>query len=30
MLTEIRRAERPITCENCGRLIIWFGEEGSG
>jgi predicted nucleic acid-binding Zn-ribbon protein len=30
MLTEIRRAERTITCENCGRLIIWFGEEGSG
>jgi len=29
MLTEIRRAERPITCENCGRLIIWFGEEGA-
>jgi predicted nucleic acid-binding Zn-ribbon protein len=27
MLTEIRRAEKPITCENCGRLIIWFGEE---
>lgn len=25
-LTEIRRAERPITCENCGRIIIWFGE----
>lgn len=25
-ITEIRRAERPITCENCGRLIIWFGE----
>ncbi len=26
-ITEIRRAERPITCENCGRLIIWFGED---
>lgn len=25
-LTEIRRAEQPITCENCGRIIIWFGE----
>ena len=25
-LTEIRRAEKPITCENCGRIIIWFGE----
>ena len=24
--TEIRRAERPITCENCGRIIVWFGE----
>jgi len=29
-ITEIRRAERPITCENCGRIMLWFGEdEGS-
>lgn len=28
-LTEIRRAERPVTCENCGRIIIWFGEDES-
>lgn len=26
-LNEIRRAETPITCENCGRIIIWFGED---
>ncbi len=26
-ITEIRRAERPITCENCGRIMLWFGEE---
>ena len=26
-ITEIRRAERLVTCENCGRIIIWFGEE---
>ncbi len=26
-LTEVRRAETPITCENCGRIIIWFGED---
>jgi len=29
-VTEIRRAERPITCENCGRIVVWFGEEGGG
>jgi len=29
-VTEIRRAERPITCENCGRIIVWFGEEAEG
>jgi predicted nucleic acid-binding Zn-ribbon protein len=26
-LTEVRRAEAPVTCENCGRIIIWFGED---
>ena len=26
-LNEVRRAETPITCENCGRIIIWFGED---
>ncbi|MFC1628948.1 zinc ribbon domain-containing protein [Gemmatimonadota bacterium] len=26
-ITEIRRAERPITCENCGRIMLWFGED---
>ncbi|MFO7768502.1 MAG: C4-type zinc ribbon domain-containing protein [bacterium] len=26
-LNEIRKAERPITCENCGRIIIWPAEE---
>ena len=26
-VTEIRRAERPITCENCGRIMLWFGED---
>jgi predicted nucleic acid-binding Zn-ribbon protein len=26
-VTEIRRAERPITCENCGRILVWYDEE---
>lgn len=26
-LNEIRKAERPITCENCGRIIIWLDQE---
>jgi len=26
-ITEIRRAESPITCENCGRIMLWFSEE---
>ena len=26
-ITEIRRAEQPITCENCGRIMLWFSED---
>lgn len=26
-ITDIRRAERVITCENCGRIMLWFGED---
>ncbi len=28
-VSEIRRAERPITCENCGRILVWFDEGGA-
>ena len=26
-VVEIRRAERPITCENCGRILVWLDGE---
>jgi len=28
-VSEIRRAERPITCENCGRILIWFEDSST-
>ena len=25
-VVEVRRAERAITCENCGRILVWFDQ----